>query len=430
MNLKICHLLPHLGGGVGKALSGLASQTINSSSGVQHLFICLERPKKSQFVDLIRDCGYEVIVCPARDRLEEIIGDVDIVQLEWWSHPATIKSLCSLSFPPIRFLIWCHVSGLHNPIIPQRLILASQKFLFTSPCSLEAREVVNVFPQVEDRLDVVSSSGGFDELPKNICQLNEDLSVGYIGSLNFAKLHPQYVDYLSAVDIPGFNVKLVGDITNQDILNKQCDVMGKAGMLDFRGYTPDIVSELTSINVLAYILNQEHYGTTENALLEAMAMGIVPIVLDNACERHIVDDHKTGLIVNSPYEFAEAMDWLYYNPDKRKKLGKQAARSVRKRFTAKTMEASLNRHYQSLMTVEKREVVFADIFGSDPADWFLSCQENKSIFAKDGNINFCNSISKKYILFEKSKGSVFHFNDYFPDNLNLRLWAKNLNPLQ
>ena len=36
-------------------------------------------------------------------------------------------------------------------------------------------------------------------------------------------------------------------------------------------------------------------------------MGIVPIVLDNPAERQIVDDGYTGLIVNSPDEFAEAL---------------------------------------------------------------------------------------------------------------------------
>ena len=357
--MKVLHLTAHLGGGVGKALSGLIAQASASKSRVRHLIVCLEEPEKSQFIDLIRSYGNEVIVRPRMVSLEKLIRDSDIVQLEWWNHPATIKYLCSLSLPPIRLITWSHISGLHNPIIPQRLILASHRFLFTSQCSYESKEVMSLTPEFGDRLGVVSSSGGFSGLPEARAKANESIAVGYIGSLNFAKLHPRYVDYLAAVEIPGFRVRIIGDSTNQDVLNQQCENLCKTGMLEFRGYTTDIASELASINVLAYLLNPEHYGTNENALLEAMAMGIVPIVLNNPAERQIVDDHNTGLIVRSPVEFAEAIQWLSNNPDDRQRLGSQAAKSVRERFSVKKVEASLNLHYQEILSMEKREIVFS-----------------------------------------------------------------------
>lgn len=428
--MQVLHITAHLGGGVGKALSGLVAQASISGSGVKHLIVCLEENEKSQFVDQVRRYGAEVIVCPTMDRLEKLMEDSDIVQLEWWNHPATIKYLCSLSVPPIWLLTWCHTSGLHNPIIPKQLILASHIFLFTSRCSFEANEVKSLVPELGDRLGVVYSSGGFSGLPEVRPEANGNISVGYVGSMNFAKLHPHYVNYLAAVEIPGFRVKMIGDLINVDVLNKQCDSLGKAGMLEFRGYSTDVASELASINVLAYLLNPEHYGTNENALLEAMAIGIVPIVLDNPAERQIVDDHSTGLIVRSPGEFAEAIQWLSNNPDDRQRLGSQAAKSVRERFSVGKVEASLNSHYQEILAMEKRKIVFSEIFGADPAEWFLSCQGDKSIFAEDGCIHSDISVPLSYGLFEKSKGTVFHFNKYFPDNLKLRLWAKNLKSLQ
>lgn len=428
--MQVLHITAHLGGGVGKALSGLVAQESISGSGVKHLIVCLEEPEKSQFVDRVRRYGGEVIVRPSMDRLEKLMEDSDIVQLEWWNHPATIKYLCSMSIPPIRLLTWCHVSGLHTPIIPKQLILASHIFLFTSQCSFESKEVMSLIPEFGDRLGVVSSSGGFIGLPEPRKRANESISTGYFGSLNFAKLHPRYIEYLAAVEIPGFKVKIIGDLCNKDVLNQQCDALGKAGMLEFTGFVPDVVSELDSINVLAYLLNPEHYGTTENALLEAMAMGIVPIVLDNPAERQIIDDYHTGLIVHSPDEFAEAIQWLSENPDERQRLGSQAAKSVRDRFSAEKMEASLNTYYRKILSMEKRKIVFSEIFGTDPSEWFLSCQGNKSIFTKEGNIHLDDGTALSYGLFEKKKGTVFHFSDYFPDNLELKLWAKNLKSLQ
>jgi len=424
--MQILHITAHLGGGVGKVLSGLVAQASVSGSGINHIIVCLEKPEKNQFVNKIRECGGEIIVSPSISLLEKIMENSDIVQLEWWNHPATIKYLCSMSIPPIRLLTWSHFSGLHTPITPKKLILASDIFLFTSKCSFESKKVKSLIPGFEDRFGVVSSSGGFPGLPKPRDKSNENISTGYFGSLNFAKLHPNYVDYMATVKIPGFKVKIIGDLCNQDTLNKQCDVIGKTGMLEFTGFVPDIVSELNSINVLAYLLNPEHYGTTENALLEAMAMGIVPIVLDNPAEYCIIDDHNTGLIVHSLAGFAEAIKWLSENPAERQKLGEQAAKSVRERFSVEKMETSLNDYYLKIMSIEKREIDFSDIFGSNPAEWFLSCQSDIRVFAEDGSIHLDYATPLSHGLFEQTKGSVFHFSEYFPDNLELKLWAKNL----
>jgi glycosyltransferase involved in cell wall biosynthesis len=428
--IKVLHLTAHLGGGVGKALSGLVARAGESKSDVRHLIVCLEKPQKSQFVDRILRHGSCVIVCPGKNRLEKLIRDSDVVQLEWWNHPATIRCLCSLTIMPIRLLTWSHVSGLHDPVIPRRLMFASRRFLFTSPCSYQSETVMSLTPKLADRFGVVSSSGGFSELPQIRTENNESVSTGYIGSLNFSKLHPRYVDYLAAVKIPGFRVRMIGDATNQDVLTERCNRVGKKGMLDFRGYSNDVAGELAAINVLAYLLNPEHYGTTENALLEAMAMGIVPVVLDNPCERQIVDDRVTGLVVHSPGEFAEAVQWLHQNPAERRRLGSRAAQSVRERFSVENMEASLNSHYREVLSMEKRGVVFSEIFGADPAEWFLCCQQHRSLFADDGSIHLNRGETLGYGLFERTKGTVFHFSEYFPDNLKLKRWAKNLKLLQ
>ncbi len=425
--MKVLHLTPHLGGGVGRALSGLIT---HASISVTHSIVCLEEPEKSQFIDIIRGCGCEVTVNPGIERLRELVSDTDILHLEWWNHPATIECLCRLSSLPVRLLVWSHVSGLYSPIIPEKLALAAHRFIFTSPCSFEASEISALMPQLGERFGVVSSSGGFEGLPEPCEEAPGELAVGYMGSLNFAKLHPRYVEFLADVDIPGFKVKLIGDLTNQEELSRQCDLLGKHGMLDFRGYTTDVTTELASINVFAYLLNPEHYGTTENALLEAMAMGIVPLVLDNPAELQIIEDHRTGLIVHSPSEFAEAIKWLSNNPIERALLGVHAAQSVRERFTAEKMETSLNLHYRAVMSQEKQKIDFSEVFGSNPEQWFLSCQGTPALFASDGQVNLIPGNLSSYGLFEKTKGSVFHFHRYFPYDLKLAQWAKNLELLQ
>jgi glycosyltransferase involved in cell wall biosynthesis len=415
---------------VGKALSGLVGASQLAPLQVRHVVICLEIPEKSQFIDLIRHGGGEVIIAPALAHIDELVATADIVQLEWWNHPATIQYLCGLAPQPIRLLVWCHVSGLYNPIIPPKLLEAAHRFVFTSPCSFEAAEVAGVAERLGNRLSVVSSGGGFNGLPDPTIADIAPISVGYLGSLNFAKLHPAYVDFLAAVNLPNFKVRLIGDLLNREILEKQSYAADRAGMLDFRGFTTDVGAELSSINVLAYLLNPRHYGTAENALLEAMAMGIVPIVLDNPAERNIVEHQRTGLIVRTPGEFANAIEWLAHNPEDHCRIGMHAATSVRERFSPERMGKSFSAHYEELMIAQKRVAPFREVFGATPDEWFLSCQSEPQMFLDDSRTSVPPGRFSSFILMEKTKGSVFHFLKRFPDEARLQVWAKKVESMQ
>lgn len=312
-SLKILHITAHLGGGVGKALSGL----VQKESGISHKMVCLERPEKLQFVQKIIDSGTNVISEPSQLELRTLIDDADIVQVEWWGHPALMNALCTTDpLPAMRLLLWCHVSGLHTPIIPKTLILQAHKCLFTSPCSLEMQNIQSLSSEERSRIDFIHSAGGIDQLPTPTFNINEPLSAGYIGSFNFAKLHPEYANFLAQISLPDFHVKMIGDLTNKEILETQCHKAGCEGILQFKGYCTDIAAELTTFNIMPYILNPMHYGTTENALLEAMAMGVVPIVLNNPAEKCLVEHKQTGLIVQTPNEFGQAITWLQEHPEK------------------------------------------------------------------------------------------------------------------
>lgn len=69
-----------------------------------------------------------------------------------------------------------------------------------------------------------------------------------IGSLNFAKLHPHFVEFLSAVSLRGFTVRLVGDMVNREILEEQSRRANRPDILEFRGYVTDIARELSAVS--------------------------------------------------------------------------------------------------------------------------------------------------------------------------------------
>lgn len=425
--LKVLHITAHLGGGVGKALSGL----VQSASDISHIIVCLERPEKLQFVKKIKDSGTDVILAPSQLELKTLINDADIVQVEWWGHPALMATLCaSTPLPAMRLLLWCHVSGLHTPIIPKALIQATHKCLFTSPCSLEMDNVQSLSSEEKNRLGIIYSAGGIDELPTPTFNSKEPLSAGYIGSLNFAKLHPDFVNFLAQIPLPDFRVKMIGDLTNKEILERQGQEAGFAGIFDFRGYCSDIVRELTTINIMPYILNPVHYGTTENALLEAMAMGIVPIVLDNPAEKCLIKHKQTGLIIQNPYEFGKAVAWLQEHPEERVRIGQTASETVRKRFMTTSMQKSFSTCYKDLLFLEKKLISFRDILGHEPPLWFLSLQQDPDFFESGKDKLPRHDDFSLYGLIEQSKGSVFHYSRFFPQDSRLKQWKKQFTHLQ
>ena len=425
--IKVLHITAHMGGGIGKALSGLVLNT-PPECGISHSIACIESPEKTQFLEQLTDSGCLVIVAPSHENLARLIEATDVVQLEWWGHPAIIAALCGGPLPAMRLLVWCHVSGIHTPIIPARLMESSHRCLFTSPCSYEAAEVAQLLPTHKKRLDVVYSAGGFDgfELPDRRC--DAPLAAGYLGSLNFAKLHPRYVEFLSAVIIPDFTVRMIGDITNRDILEQQCRQAGRPDMLKFHGYTTDVASELATINVLPYLLNPQHYGTTENALLEAMAMGVLPTVLDNPAARCLITDRKTGLVITTPRELGDSVAWLTHHPQERQNIALQAALSVRDRFAVGRMTEAFNRQYASVCEEDKDVIYFDAMFGRTPSEWFLASQRHPEFFISNERSDMIDDLTLPGLL-ERSKGSVFHYSKKFPNDTRLSQWAERLEVL-
>ena len=109
-------------------------------------------------------------------------------------------------------------------------------------------------PELGDRLGVVSSSGGFSGLPESVGESNKEFQRVYRQS-EFCKTSGIMFDYLATIDIPS----LSQDDRGQDILNQQCDNLGKTGMLPYRR-----ISSLPRLT-FAYLFKSEHYDDRKRA---------------------------------------------------------------------------------------------------------------------------------------------------------------------
>lgn len=154
--MRVLHITAHLGGGVGKVLSGVVAESARRRDDTRHTIACLEVPEKRTFLDRVLSWGGEVLIAPSFDRLAEEVDRADIVQVEWWHHPTVAGWLCSGVLPSMRLLVWCHVSGLYPPVIPPEFVLSVHRFLFTSPCSWEHPTLAALRPRLNG-----ASGGGF-----------------------------------------------------------------------------------------------------------------------------------------------------------------------------------------------------------------------------------------------------------------------------
>lgn len=393
--MKIVHITPHLGGGVGKAVASLLGKS-QSHHNVNHDIFCLEKAELTHNYDLIINNGHSIVEEPTCEELNEAIIQADIVQVEFWNHPKIPKILCALNNKPMRLLLWCHISGLGEVCIPSELFKTNATVVFTSPCSLNINQKCSIV-----------SSGCVDELPKVKPSFNKNPKIGYVGTIDFVKLHPQFIEWL--VDIPKsmLPVEMLGNGRDMNSIKNTCEKLGRNDIFNFNGHVENIYEKLDEIDVLIYLLNPKHYGTAENALIESMAMGVVPIVVNNPAESYIVDDEITGFIVRDKEEFQVALNKLMTDHVLRKNISTNAHNKIRSKYTQNLMQENMLSEYKLLMQSKPALYDFSKVFGVTPVEWYLS-------FRSDKKINKVNSNA------EARKGSVNHFITEFPDDRILK----------
>ena len=428
--ISVLHITPHLGGGVGKALSGLISESMHLGLEVNHSIATLEALEKDHYASTLIKLDCPVYENISKDEVFKLIGQADIVQIEFWNHPLIPELLISSEFPAARIVLWCHISGMFTPIIPAGLIDCCNKLIFTSDCAKTSREMQSLNLTNAQKIETISSGGGLEKLhyePKSLERMH--LKFGYIGTLSFAKLHPDYVQYLSGVSVENFRVELYGDGDNWPELEQQQNALKAPNLLGFNGYATDIQSVLRELDVLVYLLNPNHYGTAENALIEAMAMGVIPIVLGNPAELEIVKDGVNGLVISSPENLDFIVKKISSDKELRRRLSTAAAESVRKQFSFKLSAMKFDHVYKKVKLNKKKKFNFLKIFGKWPSDWYLAFQKNQSQFKAEG-IFWDDCKHTRYLLLEKTKGSITHFHKYFKNDQILNKWFKSLDALK
>ncbi len=417
--MKILHIAAHMGGGIGSAYIGLGA------CGQEQSVLLLEEPINQEAVAKVRSAGFRVLVQPSQEEAARELRRADVVVFSWHHHPALTKFLHDLPSIPIRSVLWCHVSGNYFPDIPAGFLKKFDQILFATPYSLELPQVRRLGAGwIKQRCSVVYGLNNLSRFYSIKRKPGRQFTVGYVGTLGFCKLHPGFAEYCAAVHMPDVTFLMVGAPTTKEQLLSAAG-KGIADRFEFCGQLRDVTQALARTDVFGYLLNPQHFGATENALLEAMASGLPVVALDQCVERHIIQNGVTGLLVRSPEEYGKAIRYLREDPEAAARLGAQARESVMERYGLDGNRKRFLTACRRAAGQDKAVRRFDDFFTGGPADWFLSCVKDDRDCFTQGHMEKAGLIFR-----ERTKGSPVHYHSYFPEDGRLALWTAQLSGRQ
>ncbi|MFA6096771.1 MAG: glycosyltransferase family 4 protein [Candidatus Paceibacterota bacterium] len=435
---KILHITPHLGGGVGKVLLNYLISVKNDLT-FEHIIACLDYAN-DESVKKADNFGFRLLGDMARkkQKLLAMLTKADVVLIHWWNHPLLYDLLVRTQFPPCRLIIWSHISGFHPPyVFTEKILCYPDVFVFTTPVSMKAKEVVKLTKGQKKNLRVIWSTGGVEHVRSVEPEKHTGFNVGYIGTVDYAKIHPDFLDICSKIDIPDVKFIVCGG-SKEEEFRRHVRKLGIEKKFNFTGLVPDIKKYLSIFDVFGYPLAPYHYGTCDQVLQESMAAGIVPVVLNNQMESLMVKNGVTGIVAKNEREYVRSIERLYKDKVLRDRLSKNARAYAIKNFSVNKMIEDWNVIFKEVLRVPKTDKIWhmsksnstimaKDVFLESLGDYdkeFAACCNAKNDNQAKIAMQKIKTMSKSANWQAKTKGSVQQYNTFFPGDPYLSKWSK------
>lgn len=338
--MRVLHVVQgfHPGGGF-RALTALAAQCLAAGGG-EHALAGLTPPVPGSGggpgdgVGLARRAGLAVLEAHGADALRGALEASDIVHLHYWNTPE-MDAFLRADLPPMRLVVTMHIGGEHPPqVITPELVAFADRIQNTGPFAMD-RAVFAALPP-----DVRRAKVSLTYCPADLARLDgvrpmphAGLCVAYVGSVDFAKLHPDFVALCASIRTPGARFVVAGPGRAYPELRRQAEAAGLAGRMEFLGPLEDIAPVLEVADVFGYPLCADNYSSGELILQEVAYCGLPAVVLDHGGAGRMVEHGVSGLVARSALEYRDAVERLLADADERKRLG-QAARELAGRLFA------------------------------------------------------------------------------------------------
>lgn len=150
-------------------------------------------------------------------------------------------------------------------------------------------------------------------------------------------------------DGTGAHLAIVGRGEQAERLQSLAADLGVVPYVTFTGFREDIPALMRAFDVFALTSRWEGFGVV---LLESMAARTPVIVSDVSAIPEVVEDKKTGLLVEpgNVQGFATAIESLLSAPDKRREMGEAGRERLEREFTVERMVDEIATRYDRLLS--------------------------------------------------------------------------------
>ena len=424
---KVLHITPHLGGGVGKVLLNYFIN-VKDDLSFEHQALCLDYANDNA-VKIAQNIGLVLLdkMAGKKQQLLKILAKADIVLIHWWNHPLLYDFLVRTQLPSCRLVIWSHISGFHPPyVFTEKILTYPDIFVFTTPISFKIKEVLKLSDKQKKALRVVWSTGGVEHVKSVKPKKHNGFNIGYIGTVDYAKLHPNFLNICRKIKIPNVKFIVCGG-SGEKKIKKQAKKLGIAEKFDFTGSVSDITKYLSIFDIFGYPLAPYHYGTCDQALQEAMAAGVVPVVFQNRMEKYMVKDGITGIVVKNENDYVHTVQALYKNKTLRNSLSRNAIEYALQNFSVDKMAQEWKIIFKQALAIPKTRKIWNIVKKNNEiraSDIFL---ESLGDYGEDFKSKATEKIKKLAELRSwqaKTKGTVHHYNYFFSSDEYLSFWSR------
>jgi len=424
---RVVHLIRQIAAGGSSQAALLAARF---TPGVQPTLVSLV-PAAEPDLSAAREAGLELISAPSSSQLHQMLADDDLVHIHFWNNPDLYRVLRG-AWPPARVLVWSTVAGHHPPqILPPQMVAWADAVAVTSPISLELPALAEAPPSSVHVVSASADAAAWEVIPP---QPHDGFYVGYLGTVDFAKLHPEFVALCAGVNVPGVRFLVAGLGGAYDQLREQARALGVDVRFELRGFVKSAGAYLVELDVFGYPLAPGNYATSELALQEAQLMGVPPVVFDQPSMRHVVQHNHTGLLVATASDYCQAIEYLYHHPAERARLSANARAYGQQHFSPARMGEQFAAIYAALLRRPKRARTWPA--GVEAGPWLAAAafvdslsgaapQFEASLLAGDEAALRADQIIEQSdrLMTAPASGGMMDWRRSFPNDAWLRVWA-------
>jgi glycosyltransferase involved in cell wall biosynthesis len=379
----------------------------------------------------IADTNRLTIADANRLTIADAIDAADIVHVHFWNSPSLYRAL-GRSWPAARVLTWCHVGGDEPPqILTAGLVDFSDVILASNPHTAELPVLARA--NAEGRGGMVLGTADFSRLKPGLTRSNPCFTITHIGTVDFVKMHPDFVALHAGLDIDDYRIVVCGVGAALPVLQRQAAEAGCADRFEFRGYVEAVDEVFAESDIFAYPIGDGY--ASELVLQEAMFCGVPPVVMTTGGPTRMVRHEDTGLLARTPADYRSALERLAREPEFRTEMGARAAAHAKAHWGAERSAAQLVGWYEKLMGRPKRlRTPLGEGRARSGADHFLvglgasasqfrvsrnaEMHPRATVLAADRLIS-----ASSPLLASGASGGVLHYRLEFPGDPHLHYWS-------